>query len=311
MNNYTEKLITPCEPEYAKQFWNLMRGHNDDFGTLRMGQKYDGSIELPTFNARKCEEALKATSLFRQMATCAYAAGSANWLAVKDSEDQAAWVSAGGQIPITDGMEDFQNLRINFNKLAALVKLNESFVYDVTFDIEKSLTRRMARTFAKGEDDAFINGTGEEMPTGILCSKGGADVGVTTAALTYDDVIGMFFSLRPEYREHGVWLMNDRTALALRTMKDAGGNYLWNSMSDTILGKKVYICNQMPDATSGNKPIAFGDFSYYWIVDRAPISITVLQELFDADQQIGYLGYEYLDARLLRTEAIQVIQMTK
>ena len=45
-------------------------------------------------------------------------------------------------------------------------------------------------------------------------------MGITTAALTYDDVIGLYFSLKPEYRENGVWLMNDKTTLALRTMKD-------------------------------------------------------------------------------------------
>jgi HK97 family phage major capsid protein len=64
----------------------------------------------------------------------------------------------------------------------------------------------------------------------------------------------------------------------------------------------------MPDIAAGKKPIAF---SYYSIVDRAPISVSVLSEVFSATEQVGYLGHEYLDAKLLRNEAIKVIQVTE
>ena len=57
--------------------------------------------------------------------------------------------------------------------------------------------------------------------------------------------------------------MNDETALKLRTLKDASGNYLWNHTDDTIMGKPVHISNYMPSEAAGAKPIAFGDFSYY------------------------------------------------
>ena len=69
--------------------------------------------------------------------------------------------------------------------------------------------------------------------------------------------------------------------------------------------------HEMPDIAAGKKPIAFGAFSFYSIVDRAPISVSVLTEAFSATEQVGYLGHEYLDAKLLRTEAIKVIQVTE
>ncbi len=74
--------------------------------------------------------------------------------------------------------------------------------------------------------------------------------------------------------------MNDETALALRTLKDDGCNYIWNHANDTILGKKVCISEFMPSAESGCKPIAFGDFSFYWIVNRRSVSICTLVEQF-------------------------------
>ena len=147
------------------------------------------------------------------------------------------------------------------------------------------------------------------MPTGILAEDGGADVGVTTAALAYDDMVKLFFSVKPRYRRHAVWVMNDETAYYLRTLKDEGGNYIWNHTNDTILGKPVHICNDMPSIGAGDKPIAFGDFSYFWIIDRKPFAMRSLTEVLMPQQQVGYVGYETIDAKLIRPEAVCVMQM--
>ena len=55
--------------------------------------------------------------------------------------------------------------------------------------------------------------------------------------------------------------------------------------------------------------IAFGDFSYYRVVDRKPVSLRVLVELFAEVGQIGYLAYKFLEGKLIRKNVIKVIQM--
>ena len=50
--------------------------------------------------------------------------------------------------------------------------------------------------------------------------------------------------------------------------------------------------------------------SYYWIVGRRPVIIRTLTELFANGDCIGYLAYEFLDGKLVRPEAIKVMQMT-
>ena len=82
--------------------------------------------------------------------------------------------------------------------------------------------------------------------------------------------------------------MNDETALALRTLKDAGGSYLWNHNSDTIFGKPVHTSEFMPSSAPGSLPVAFGDFSHYWIVNRLPLSVRTLTERFTLQHQTGY-----------------------
>lgn len=104
--------------------------------------------------------------------------------------------------------------------------------------------------------------------------------------------------------------VKDLTAYnAVKQMVTNDGNYLRNQANDTILGKQVIISEYMPDVETGTKPIAFGDFSYYWIVERKLVTVRTLLEKFVLYDQIGYLAFEFLDGKLVRNEAIKVIQM--
>lgn len=94
------------------------------------------------------------------------------------------------------------------------------------------------------------------------------------------------------------------------TLFHADGNYLWNSNTDSIFGKRVIISEFMPSAELGKKPIAFGDFSYYWVILKKPVSVRAIKEKFVVYDQIGYLAFEFLDGKLIRPEAIKVIQMS-
>lgn len=122
-------------------------------------------------------------------------------------------------------------------------------------------------------------------------------------------MIELYFSVKDRYRKYGIWLMNDKTALALRKIKDGDGNYIWNNTDGTILGKPVVISEFMPDAEAGNKPVAFGDFSHYWVVLRKPVSMRRLDEKFALLGQIGYLALEFLDGKLIKSDAIKVISL--
>ena len=111
---------------------------------------------------------------------------------------------------------------------------------------------------------------------------------------------------RSEYRENGIWLINDNTAKAIRTIRDESGAHIWNSNDNSIFGKQVCISEFMPDIVSGKKPIAFGDFSYYWVMPRGTIGVRPLYEKYAQYGQIGYLAYERLDGRLIRIDAVKV-----
>jgi HK97 family phage major capsid protein len=311
MQNYSEMLPHITGSDYETHFWDALRGKQGYKEQVSKGvDNRSGALTLNPKGQSRYMAALEKEGLFRSLATDIRAYNYNYNIKTANGNDVAAWVEEGGTIPIADGMGDFSDIALKIHKLVVFLKLEEAFVKDATFKIEDYLVSRLAKNFGRAEDNGFINGTGENMPTGILAASGGAEVGVTTNAITYEDVVKLFFSVKPEYRRNGVWLMNDETALALRTLKDDGGNYIWNHANDTILGKKVCISEFMPSAGTGAKPIAFGDFSYYWIVGRRPLSIRTLTEQYALEDCIGYLAYEFLDGKLVRPEAIKVMEMT-
>ena len=273
---------------YRKDFWNkMMKGQTAPYETMNKGAISSDTYVLPYDSNRKYMDVLKEECIFRQLATSIKSADSDLDIWVSDSDEQAEWAPSNTQQFIT--------------------RMDRDFMQDVKFNMEKYLVKHFARRFGKAEEAAFVSGTGVDMPTGILHETDGAEVGITAKVLTFDNVIALYFSAKPEYRTHGTWLMNDETAKILRTLKDNDGNYLWNHNNDTIMGRPVNICNTMP---STGKVIAFGDFSYYWIINRMPISVRALVEIYIMNHQVGYLAHEYLDAKLIRPEAIKVLQLS-
>ena len=64
----------------------------------------------------------------------------------------------------------------------------------------------------------------------------------------------------------------------------------------------------MPAVAAGAKTVAFGDFRYYWIADRQGRSFKKLSELYAATGQVGFLGSQRVDGRLILPEAVKVLK---
>ena len=309
--NYKKLKIDCSLPEYDRSFRDYMRGDHLAERKMTGGHVVDtAAYAMPDAVNGKYENAIARESVMRRIASIqAQYSGSSHILAAA-SDDVAEFVPEAGSIDVQNVVDDFTKIMIGRYKLATLLRLSSSFVSDAAFDLEGYLVKRLAKAFARTEDQAFINGTGTDEPVGLLNDDEGAETGAAAAELTFDTVIDHYFSVKPEYRKNGVWLMNDETALALKKLKDDAGNYLWRGSDDTIMGKPVMISEYMPNAEAGTKPILFGDFSYYWIVKRSPVTVKMLRELFALNSQVGYLAFELIDGRLVRREAVRALQIT-
>jgi len=247
---------------YNRAFWNAVRGKNANKADLSEGfDSSFGGYVYPNGFSNDYTAALAKENLFRRYGTIVQAPTKEGFLQTVTSTADAEFIGEGVAYP--EDADSFSKIPFDSYKIAALTRLSADFVTDMDFDLDKYLRNEFARRFGRPEENACINGSGEGEPYGLL---NGAQTGVTAssaASLTYDEVISLYFSLKPEYRRNAAWLMNDVTGLALRKLKDMNGNNLWRESDDTILGKPVVFSPYMPDAGSGSKPVAIGDLSFY------------------------------------------------
>lgn len=310
MEKMRDIMIVTSRSDYSRNFWNAMRFDSQAASMAYGALGSESSLYLPKDSEERFRKLEMENGVIRNLASNLRMYDGSSHIWVYDSEDYSQFVDEGDTIPGFDSIDEFSQIPVNAHKIASLVKVTAEFVRDSVFNVEDHITRRMAKSFAMTEDRAFLTGTGIGEPTGLLHDEEGAEIADMVDSITYDDCIGLFFSVKPEYRKHAVWIMNDHTALALRKLKDDAGNYLWNNADGTILGKRVAICNDMPDAEAGSKPVLFGDLSYYWVIDRTPASIKPLRELFAVNGQVGYVVKERLDAKLVRPEAVKVLAIS-
>ena len=197
-----------------------------------------------------------------------------------------------------------------------MIKVSEELINDSVFDLEAYIAREFARRIGNKEEEAFFTGDGSGKPLGVLAENGGAEVGVTAAsatAITADELIDLFYSLKAPYRKNAVWLLNDSTIKAIRKLKDNNQQYLWQpgltaGAPDTLLGRPVRTSAFMPALAAGSKSVLFGDLSYYWVADRQGRSFRRLGELFAPTGQVGFLATQRVDGKLILPEAVKVLQ---
>jgi HK97 family phage major capsid protein len=303
--------------EYRSAFWNHMRRQGNEFevkNALQVGTDTEGGYLVPDEFERTIVESLKDENIFRSIAHLIQTASGDRKIPISTSKGEAAWIDEEGTYPESD--DSFGQVTISAYKLGTIIKVSEELINDSVFDIESYIAAEFARRIGAKEEAAFFTGDGSGKPLGILAATGGAQIGVNAAsatALSADEVIDLYHALRSPYRKNAVWLTNDATIKAIRKLKDGNGQYIWQPSlvakePDTILGRPVRTSTCMPEIAGGAKTLAFGDFSYYWIADRQGRTFKRLGELFAPTGQVGFLGSQRVDGRLILGEAVKVLQ---
>ena len=301
---------------YKQSFWNLMRSKAampEVVNALQVGTDSEGGYLVPDEFERTLVESLEEENIFRQLAKVIQTSSGDRKIPVVASKGTASWIDEEGAF--TESDDAFGQVSIGAYKLGTMIKVSEELLNDSVFDLESYISREFGRRIGAKEEEAFFTGDGSGKPTGILAASGGAQTGITAAsasAITADELIDLFYSLNSPYRKNAVWLLNDATVKAVRKLKDAQGQYLWQpslvaGTPDTILGRPVKTSAYMPVIAASAKTIAFGDFGYYWIADRQGRSFKRLGELYAANGQVGFLGSQRVDGKLILPEAIKLL----
>ena len=278
---------------YKEAFSHMLTNKmtTEDYSILNLAN--EAYPAMPSVDS-KLDDTLAKYNPFRKVASIFNIEGEGS-IVVTTANGIATIVDEAGALP--ESSDESKEIRFSSYKIGSLAKLKLAFINDRHFDIEDYLSTKFAKRFGITEENLIVNGTGNKEPLGIMNSG----IAKSTApALTYDEVVKLFFSLDKDLRVNATWMMSDEMAMKLRSVKDSNGYPLFNG--ERIFNKEVMIINSLDENT-----ILFGDFSYLYILIRKPLGVRVLTEKYIATGDYGYAGIERIDAKITDINAIKAL----
>lgn len=278
---------------YKEAFSHMLTNKmtTEDYSILNLAN--EAYPAMPSVDS-KLDDTLAKYNPFRKVASIFNIEGEGS-IVVTTANGIATIVDEAGALP--EVSDESKEIRFSSYKIGSLAKLKLAFINDRNFNVENYLSTKFAKRFGIAEENLIVNGTGNKEPLGIMNSGIAKS---TASALTYDEVVKLFFSLDKDLRVNATWMMSDEMAMKLRSVKDSNGYPLFNG--ERIFNKEVMIINSLDENT-----ILFGDFSYLYILIRKPLSVRVLTEKYIATGDYGYAGIERLDAKLTDVNVVKAL----
>ena len=312
-NTKTEEKTGRSSDEYKKSFWQAMRNKKNPYeavNALQIGTDSEGGYLVPDEYESTLIEKLHDENIIRQYATVIKSSNGDKKIPVVAGYGEATWTDE--EAAYTESDDSFGVITLGAHKLTSIIKVSEELLNDSAFDLEQYISKEFVRRMAAAEENAFINGTGTGRPTGILQTAESGKTTAAAAAITADEVIDLYHSLRSPYRKNAVFIANDSTVKSVRQLKDSNGMYLWQpglkeGQPDTLIGNRIISSAYMPEIGAGKKPILFGDISYYWIADRQGRTFQRLNELYAETGQVGFRTFQRVDGKLTLAETVKTL----
>ena len=248
----------------------------------------------------------------------------------------AAWTA---EVPANaigaDSTWAFGKRSLSPTDLTKLIKVSKKLLATSAFPIDTLAKEKIAEKLTAAFENAIINGTGVaaansgnvNQPLGLFVAS---NDGVSTArdvetkeslAISADDIINMYMSLRPGYRRKAVWIMNTAILKDVMLLKDKNDQYLWHESlrvgePSTLMGLPVLESEYAPVGSGSNGALAGGDYvmvlgdlSHYQFAYWKGMDITVANEVFAGTNQIGFYGHTLADGMPTLAEAFSRLKI--
>ena len=286
----------------------------------------DGGYLVPEELATDIGRRLSQLSPIRSLATVRQVSASLYKKPFAETGPATGWVGETANRPETTA-PTLAELQFPTMELYAMPAATSTLLEDAAVDLEAWIAEEVETAFAEQEGAAFVNGDGNNKPTGFLqaptvdeASWSWGNLGYvatgTDGALDADDgadvLVDTIYALKAGYRQNARFLMNRKTQAVLRKIKDADGNYLWQAPATAgapaaLMGFGVIEAEDMPDIDSNSTSIAFGDFRRgYLVVDRT--GVNVLRDPFSNKPYVMFYTTKRVGGGVQDYDAIKLIK---
>ena len=197
----------------------------------------------------------------------------------------------------------------------ALVLISRSLIKNTDFNLVDFIVDRMAYAIKRFVEHELLNG--KDTTNKVKGLKAGVTLSVTAGAqnaITADEVIKLHDKIIDDYQQGAIFIMSSATRTALRTLKANTGEYLLNDditspFGTKVLGKDVYVSDNMPDIAAGATVIYYGDMTGLATKFSEQMEIEVLREKYATQHAIGVVGWIEFDAKVEDAQKIAKLVM--
>ena len=234
------------------------------------------------------------------------------------------WGKANGTHDITVGyQEEFTELTADTGKFTsvdlggylagALSLIGKSVMNNAQVDVLSFIINEMAEKIALFLENELLNGTGSSAAQGILNGTNVVNA-ATSSAITADELIEVQSKVKQAYQNEACWVMNSETFTAVKKLKDDSGRYLLQDditgeFPFRLLGKPVYLSDNMPKMGVNAKTVLYGDLSGLSVNFREGIQIQVLQEKYATQHAVGVVGWFEFDSKITDNQRFAILKM--
>lgn len=193
-----------------------------------------------------------------------------------------------------------------FKYSSKAIRVSVELMQDTAFDLDAYIARALGTRIGRITNTHFTVGDGSSKPRGVFTAASSGKTAASATAFTYDELLDLKHAVDPAYRANGSWMFNDTTLKAIKQLSIGTGDArpLWApgivvGEPDTIDGDPYTINQDAATAATTTTPIAYGDFSYYYIRDVSAITVLRLVERYADYHQVGFLAFSRHDGDLV------------
>jgi HK97 family phage major capsid protein len=213
---------------------------------------------------------------------------------------------------LTSSVGAFDKIELDGFLAGALTLVSRSLINNSDFNLVDFVIERMAYAIKRFIEHELLVGT-EGKVTGLSTLTNGITAGATSA-ITADEVVRLHDAIKDDFQANAIWIMSPATRTALRTLKSTTGYYLLNDdisspFGATLLGKPVYVSDNMPDMGAGNVAIYYGDMRGLATKFSENLEIEVLREKYATQHAVGVVGWLEFDSKVEDNQKIAKLTM--
>lgn len=198
-----------------------------------------------------------------------------------------------------------------------LTLISRSLINNAQFNIVDFIVERMAYAIKRFIENQLLNGY---VPSGASAGVTGLSTltnsitAAATTAITADEIVRLHDAIKDDFQANAIWIMSSATRTALRTLKSNTGYYLLNDdisspFGNTLLGKPVYVSDNMPDMAAGKTAIYYGDMRGLATKFSEEMTIEVLREKYATQHAVGVVGWLEFDSKVEDAQKIAKLVM--